>query len=227
MRIKSSWYSKLKFKLLNFRHGIENQEYMHRLLKISVAAIIGGPLAALLLWYAFSFLLHLGELKSISARGNESIARMAPAFYPFAVAGETKQGLRSYAMRQAYRSLEYRQAQGRALSWHANNLLWLGASYPHFDEREIFGLWVECALSQCDGGLENIARKHFGKEATHFSERELAALVAMVRSPSRYAPGTVRGEQRTNLILDRAKFMATLPGQAMGSRYRLDLLTEH
>lgn len=185
---------------------VGNQGNMRRLLKILGVVIIVGPLAALLLWYAISFLPHIGELKSISARGHESIARMNSAFYPLAVAGETKQGLRSYAMRQAYWSLEFQHTPRprRTLWWHANNLLWLGASYLHFNEREIFGLWVACALSYCDGGLHTIARQHFGKEIAHFSERELAALVAMVRSPSRYAPGTVRGEQRANRILEQA-----------------------
>lgn len=184
---------------------------------------IAGPLAALVFWYAMTFLPHLGDLKSISARGNAAIARIEQTLYPLAVAGETRQGLRSYAMRQAYWSLAYQQAPGRALSWHANNLLWLGASYLHFNDHEIFGLWVECALSQCDGGLNKMAQKHFGREITHLSERELAGLVAMVKSPPRYAPGTVRGEQRTDQILERAKNPShpqrPVPGDAAIPRY--------
>jgi membrane carboxypeptidase/penicillin-binding protein len=93
--------------------------------------------------------------------------------------------------------------------WNANNILWRGASLMHFTEQEIFGLWVECALSRCDGGLNFIARKYFGKELLELSQRELASLVAVVRSPTRYAPGTESGKKRTNEILEKAKTRTT------------------
>lgn len=165
--------------------------------------VVGGLLGALVFWYAISFLPHLSELKSISSRGSESIGSIEHAFYPLAVAGESTEGLRSYAVRQAYRSLVFEHSPGGTFSWHTNNILWLGASYFHFNEHEIFGLWVECALSRCDSGLKSAARKYFGKEITDLSEKELAGLVAVVKGPTRYAPGTELGEKRTNEILAR------------------------
>lgn len=176
---------------------------MRSWLKISIIVVVGGLLVALVFWYAISFLPHLSELKSISSRGSESIRNIEHVFYPLAVAGETTEGLRSYAVRQAYRSLVFEHSPGETFSWHANNILWLGASYFHFNEHEIFGLWVECALSRCDSGLKSVARQYFGKEITDLSERELAGLVAIVKGPTRYAPGTELGEKRTNEILVR------------------------
>jgi len=178
---------------------------MPRWLKITAGFSVVAPLLTLVLWYVIAFLPYLGELKLISSRGSDSIKNIENVFYPLAVAGETTQGLRSYAVRQAYWSLVYEQNQGRTLVWHTNNILWRGASFVHFNEHEIFGLWVECALSRCGSGLTTTARKYFGKEISDLTERELASLVALVKSPSRYAPGSEPGERRANEILDRAK----------------------
>lgn len=168
-------------------------------------AIIGVPLLGLVAWYSFSFLPHLRDLNDISSRGNESVKVIESVLYPLAVASESREGLRSYAVRQAYYSLEYKDNPGRTLVWHANNILWYGASYLHFNDREIFGIWAQCALSECGQGLNKIARKYFGKDLASFSEMELSGLVAMIRSPTMFAPSTEAGEKRAAEILERAK----------------------
>ena len=179
---------------------------MARWLKRVTLAVIGVPLLALVAWYSFSFLPHLGDLNDISSRGSESITAIESVLYPLAVASESNEGIRAYAMRQAYYSLEHKDNSGRTLVWHANNILWYGASYLHFNDRELFGIWAQCALSECgQGGLNEIARKYFGKELVAFSEKELSGLVAVIRSPTKFPPRTDAGEKRATEILERAK----------------------
>ncbi|MDH5668837.1 MAG: transglycosylase domain-containing protein [Nitrospira sp.] len=178
---------------------------MSRWLKITAGVSAGGSFLTLALWYAIAFLPYLGEIKTISSRGNKVIKDIEHVIYPLAVAGETTQGLRSYAVRGAYWSLVHEQNPQGMLKWHTNNMLWLGASFIHFTDNEIFGLWVECVLPRCDGGLTSTAEKYFGRKISDLSERELAGLVALLKNPSRYAPGTESGETRTNEILKRVK----------------------
>ncbi len=178
---------------------------MLRWLKWATTLVVGAPILGVAVWYSVSFLPYLGELKEISSRGSASINGVETVLYPLAVASESKVGLRSYAARQAYYSLVYEKKPGRMLAWHANNLLWYSASFIHFNDQEAFGIWAQCALSGCGHGLNEIAQKYFGKELVSFSERELAGLVAVVRSPTRFAPGTEAGEKRTNEILEKAK----------------------
>ena len=131
---------------------------------------------------------HLYELQAIAARGNASVSRVEKVLYQLATAGESKEAIRSWAVRQAYWSLVYENSRGGMLGWHANNLLWNLASRVHLNEREVFGLWVQCAISQCGYGLTAASPKYFGKDLSELSERELARLVATVRSPTKYAP---------------------------------------
>jgi len=46
---------------------------------------------------------------------------------------------------------------------------------------------------------------YFGRPLKDLSEPELAALVAAVRSPSRFLPGSESGVKRANEILESAK----------------------
>jgi hypothetical protein len=74
-------------------------------------------------------------------------------------------------------------------SWHANNLLWYGASYLHFDERAVFGIWVDCAVGDCGQGLPAAARRYLGKELAAVAPGEIRGLVRHVRYPARNIPG--------------------------------------
>ncbi|SRR5712692_434138 len=178
---------------------------MRKWIKRALVLTAALPAFALCLWYALSFLNHVGELKAIAERGNKSVASVERVLYSLAVAGETKEGLRSYALRQAYASLVFDENPSSMLSRRANDALWYFASNLHLRDQQVFGLWVECALYGCGRGLKEAAREYFGKELHNLSERELAGLVALVKSPSIFKPGSERGEQRTNEILEKVR----------------------
>ncbi len=161
-------------------------------------AIFSVLVLAIGVWYAASFLPHLGELNKIAARGQESTRQVKNTIYPLAIASESKQGIRTYALRQAYYFLVYQQNRSTMTSWHLNNALWYLASLVHFSEDEVFAIWAECVLADCKNGLVDAAKKYFEADLNNLSEHDLAALVVLVKSPSRYAPGSERSEQRIN-----------------------------
>jgi hypothetical protein len=172
-------------------------------LKVMAAGVVAVPVLGLLIWYMASFIPHLGELKSLAGQGVKIKKDANPAFYSIAVAGETTNRIRSHAFQQAYWSLVAEKRNSGMLSWHLNNVLWQIASHLHFNNEETFGIWVECSLYGCGRGLEEASQKFFGKAINTLSEDELAGLVALVKSPSIYAPGTMRGQDRKRMILEK------------------------
>lgn len=167
--------------------------------------IVFAPIGGLITWYGISFLPHINELKQLSSSGAEMARPVFVTLKRFTVASETKKGIRAYAIRQAYWSLVFSKDRSSTLSWHANNALWYLASHLHLSEDEIFSIWVSCALSGCEKGLPEVALKYYGKAIKIMSERELAGLVAVVRSPSRFKPGSSYSEERIEYIINKAK----------------------
>lgn len=176
-------------------------ERKHSFLK-KFALATSVPVIVLLFWYLRSFLPHLSELGSISERGMAVKATVKPVFYRLAELGETKWGIRSYGIRQAYWSLEAGKSIKKAHAWHLNNVLWLAASSVHFNEEQLFGIWVECSLYGCGHGLIEASEKYFGKPIADLTIEELAGLVALVKSPQIFAPGKPKGEERKRKILE-------------------------
>ena len=91
------------------------------------------------------------------------------------------------------------------LGWHANNAMWYAASYLHFSDREVFGIWAHCALSGCGHGISKIAQEYFAKDLTSLSEREVAGLLGVIRNPDGFVPGTDRAEKRIDKVLAKVK----------------------
>lgn len=173
-------------------------------LKLIAFAIVVITMVAVGGWYVVSFLPYRNDLETIAMKGEKAIRNIKPSLYPMAVAGETKVGIRSYAMRQAYFSIVFEKHRNNMLSWHANNVLWYFASYIHLTNDEVFGIWVECSFSGCGRGLREASLKYFNTEIDDLSEKEMAGLIAVVRNPARYAPGTALGENRAKQILEKA-----------------------
>ena len=105
-----------------------------------------APIGLSVAWYATSFLPYVGELQNMAAEGNEEAAAVIDTLYPLAVAGESVEHIRTYAMRRAYWSLVFSKTRQGSFGWHLNSMLWNVASYLHFDEEEVFGLWARCVF---------------------------------------------------------------------------------
>ena len=178
---------------------------MRRWIKFILIGIFISPFAILAVWYISSFAVNLNEMNSYATEGGKLIKTTNPIFYDLAVAAESKSTIRGFAMRNAYYSIVYEKHKSRMLWWHLNNILWYYASYLHFSDKEIFSIWVECSVSSCGKGLNDASNKYFGKNLNQLTEIELSQLVASVRSPSKYAPGSAQGNERANMLLKSIK----------------------
>lgn len=148
------------------------------------------PVIVVLIWYISSFLAYYKELLTSAERGTISISSIQKQIYPLAVAAETKEGIRSHAIRKAYWSFVFRNNPKSNFSWQLNNLLRYAASHLHFNDQQVFGIWIDCSLCSCGEGLGKTAQEYYGKQLGEPSLREITGLVALVRSPSRFKPGT-------------------------------------
>jgi len=162
------------------------------------------PIVAFLAWYAVFFLPHLNELKAQAKYGQENVLPVKAALYPLAIAAEGEKGIRIGAIRNAYWSVLSRSNEP-TVRRHINGLLWMLVSYIHFDEQEIFGIWANCTLLGCDKGLPEAARKYYGKPISDMSQRELAGLVVLLKSPTVFRPGSERSEKRIEVIMEKVK----------------------
>jgi hypothetical protein len=164
-----------------------------------------SPLLAFGIWYGVSFHPYTGKIENLANYGNGSAEVVMPDLYQYAVAAETEYGIRAHASRQAYWHLVSSKKRTSTLSRHMNSLLWYVASHITFDNKEIFGVWVACSVSQCGKGLPVASKEYFGKELVQMNQHELLGLVAMVKSPSAYKPGSEHSEKRIEYILRNLK----------------------
>lgn len=164
--------------------------------------ILLTPIIGSLIWYIISFYPHVEKLNDWASKGTQTVNRLNNNIYSYAVVAESKPSIRYYAIRQAYRSLTNNTHQSN-LAWHSVNALWLASSYLHFDDNEIFGLWVECALFKCGLGLGEAAKKYYHKSIIDLSERELVGLIVLTKNPERYTPGSRYSEERIKKVLNQ------------------------
>jgi len=87
-------------------------------------------------------------------------------------------------MRQSYATAN--PLQDGMLAWHANTLLWYGASYLHFSHEEVAGIWFDCAGQGCGDGLGAAAQRYLGKPLRDATPEEMTRLLDFARSPARY-----------------------------------------
>ena len=174
-------------------------------LKRILAAMIVLPMTGLVVWYSMSFLPHLSELKSLSEQGLVIKNEANPAFYQLAVIGEGESRMRSYAMSQSYQFLVNERRQQRTFTAMLNKMLWWGASYLHFNDEKMFGIWVKCGLYVCDKGLPYASQRFLNKPISELNVDELAGLVVLVKSPSVYSHDSARMNEKKTQLLEKLK----------------------
>ncbi|MBN1473389.1 MAG: transglycosylase domain-containing protein [Syntrophaceae bacterium] len=141
----------------------------------------------------------------MSSEGSKIIKSASKSLYPIAVAGETDVGIRSYAIKAAYTEFVFKKEHSRHLKWALNNLLWYYSSFFHFNDKDIFNIWSYFAPFEGGQGLDKSSLHYFNKPLTDLNDREYATLIAIVRSPSRYKPGSSKTEKRVDDILLKVK----------------------
>ena len=86
-----------------------------------------------------------------------------------------------------------------------NNMLWLGASYLHFNDEKMFGIWVKCGFYGCDKGYPYLSQKFLNKPISELNVDELASLVVWSKTPSGYSHDSAFKKEQKAHILEQLK----------------------
>ena len=103
------------------------------------------------------------------------------------------------------RSIACTQPHGSMLKWHLQVLRLDNAINRKFGQEELLTIYLNRIYLGFDVyGIENGARRYFGKPAAQLTLNETAVLVGMIRAPRVYSPiaHPDRAAQRRNSILD-------------------------
>jgi hypothetical protein len=82
--------------------------------------------------------------------------------------------------------------------WHLVGLHWQLWITVLYTEDEIFRIWLAVSPYENGRGMLSAAKYYFDNDLESLSCHQLAQLVVMVRSPSRFKPGSERSESRIN-----------------------------
>lgn len=106
---------------------------------------------------------------------------------------------------QLARSIACTQPHGSMLKWHFQGLRLDNAINRRFGQEELLTIYLNRIYLGSDiYGMEDGAKRYFGKPASQLTLDETAVLVGMIRSPRFYSPiaHPDRAAQRRNSILD-------------------------
>ena len=184
------------------KHFLKQQLFFLGLFLISV------PILLPIIWYVISFLPNRPIMNRYISHG-ETISTSAPKdLYDLAVLRETLPGIRRFAVAQSYRTI-ITETSNSKLVHHFDNLVWYIASYIHYTDKEIYYIWLDCAVEMCDFGLDMASIKYLGKSIEDLNIHELAGLVVLVRGPSIFKPGSNRFEEHIDKLLEAYKSSLT------------------
>ena len=182
------------------RYANQEKAPMKWIIRI-IGVIVLIPLIALIFWYFSSFYPHLAELNKIIKNEENAVSNISD-IQKLAVMVESKQGIRSYALQQAYRELVFDKKPKSNADWHTNTALWYFSSYLHFNENETFYLWSALVYSG-KKGLQKSSIHLYGKELLDLNIRQKAELIAMVKAPNRFKLGSSALKKRVDSILNK------------------------
>lgn len=167
--------------------------------------LLVSPFVIFAIWYGLTYQPYKNQIEELAKYGISEAQPVMPELHKYAIAAETEYGIRVWASRQAYWYLGLDDKHTSTLSRHINSALWYAATYITFDDKEIFGVWVACSVSGCGKGLSGASKEYFGKEMALLNPHELLGLVAMVKSPRAFNPGSERSEKRIEYILQNLR----------------------
>lgn len=165
------------------------------------------PVVSLSTYWIICFHPYVHEVRNLSLNGIDTIKSDHDRIYRVAVAAGGKKGIRIWSIQSAYYNLYYKDYGKGNLKWHLDNMLWFFGSYLYFDERQVFGLWIECAFNECTDDVKNASLNYFGLELSKLSNQQLAELIGSVKAPMIFIPGSDRAKERARIILHKAGSM--------------------
>ncbi len=174
------------------------------MIKIVLYTLFGSLLLSALTWYFNSYSPYISEIKRTIEISKSEIGNEISDLYKLATIVESKKSIHVYSARTSYYHLSYSKQDVRNnTAWHLNQLLWYVSNDLHFTDEDIFYLWCHFSLNVNGFGINNASLKYFSKPIQELSIEKQIQIIGMVKAPSIFIPGTDKGSQRTEMLLER------------------------
>ena len=175
--------------------GVMSKEAMRIIIKtISLLFLI--VLIAMVAWYSISYFPYLSQLQEKIKESKTEYSGDMSTPYGLALAAETKKGIAYYTARSSYHVLSFQYATKKSKTkWHLNQILWYLSNSLHFNDQEIFYLWLHFSR------IDKLSISTFNKPFKILSFEQKAQVIGMVKAPQAYAPETERGRSRLEWVL--------------------------
>lgn len=165
---------------------------------LTIACIIGLPVAAFLAWDTMTFRPHLADIERILAEADPEDRQLTPDIHRLIDAN-----IRGRAWPHAGRLLCAR-FDPRPGNRHMTRFLWGLSTRLHFDRNEHRALLAILGWNGTDAGLNRHALRTYGRPLSRLTTREAARVVAWTHGPSIYRNNADRLESRANHLLQEA-----------------------
>lgn len=159
---------------------------MSVLLKKIIYFSLTAPILVFLVWYVVYFFPHLSAIKNIQREGMSLVKVIESTLYPIAIIADGNMKIRSYSIKTAYYTESLKGEKEKIANWHLSTSLWFLASYMHFNDKEIFYLWVMYAPYEKGRGLQNSSEYYYGKKINELSIEEQITILAIPKAPTLY-----------------------------------------
>lgn len=175
--------------------------WLFRIIALTIMLPIFGAMGC----YSFGFLPYLDELKSVAQSGRDNLIEIEDEIYLIAVAADGRENIRKHAIKSAYWSIYSSKNNQKVIVRNLTEMLWYVSSYLHFDDLEIFHIWSLYAPYEKGRGLAKSSEYYFNKKLEMLTHKQLAVLIAVTKSPSRYKLGSAKLNTRVKSILERVE----------------------
>lgn len=158
-------------------------------------------------WYIISFLQYKDEIDYILSISQKEYANFDNSLYQLSVIAEGEKGILIWASYRLYWDISGKKTKEKQIVKQVNGLLWYYCVKLHYSKEDVFILWCHYSVYIEDYGLNNASLKYFGKNIQDLSLKQKATIVAMVKNPTIYIPGSEPSKIRVEQILSKYKGM--------------------
>lgn len=168
--------------------------------RIFVFAML-APLVLIILWYLVYFLPYVDDLHNFKDQSKIELSSAGAQVVVLAQVAYSPEQLRAHAIENFYDDFHLRNEHD-PLSRLAI-ALWVSASHIHLNNKEIVFIWSIYAPYENGRGLSRASIHYYQQPISDLDTEQLAAIVAIPKSPSRYAIGSEPLDDRVKEILKK------------------------
>jgi len=159
-------------------------------------------------WYLIYFYPTIDRMKVLSSHGIDSVGENAEilqkyALHAYEIENESIGELKKIVIKKTF-LLELKPRIDNFTLGLVHYYLWQQMMKVHFDDKFIFGIWLECASTKCqEGGLNKLSNAIYKRNLSGLNNNELASLIFFIRDPDKYNIGSTGAEEKIRILLAR------------------------